>query len=94
MPERRKAELMTLRKPLDWRDCEFVSMANAARIAGRAPGWAQELVTFGSLEARRLPCGGPPVITTASLARFLDAAEPIHRVRPVNGRRPALRVVT
>lgn len=84
---------MELRKPLNWRECDFVSMANAARIAGRAPGWAQELVTVGALEARRLPSGGPPVITTASLARFLDAAEPIHRGQPVPGQRPALRIV-
>ncbi|MEC7763737.1 MAG: hypothetical protein VX874_17670 [Pseudomonadota bacterium] len=85
---------MALMKPLDWRSCEYVSMANASRIAGRSPGWAQELVTFGALKAFRLPSGGPPVVTVESLAAFLDGAEPVPVLKRASGERPHLKVVT
>lgn len=85
---------MVSRKPLDWRSCEFVSLSNAARIAGRAPGWAQELVTTGELECKRLPCGGPPVVTVRSLANFLERAQPAVRLTQKQAGRPALRLVT
>ncbi|WP_131618154.1 hypothetical protein [Roseivivax marinus] len=78
--------------PVDWRECQFVSIANAARIAGREPGWAREAIAAGHLEAVRLPTGGPAVVTVASLRLFLDAAReaaPVHQ----GERGPSLRVV-
>lgn len=84
---------MTHQKPIDCRSCEFVSLANAARIAGREPGWASDLVTAGVLEARRLPSGGPPVVTVESLARFLDDAHPVERSMIRKSDEPPLRLV-
>lgn len=84
---------MNCRKPLDWRSCEFVSFSNAARIAGRSPGWAQELVTTGELEGVRLPCGGPPVVMVKSLITFLDRAQPVGRKAEKPTSRPALKLV-
>ena len=68
----------------DWRQCEYVSLSAAARIAGRSPGWARRALCTGDLEAFRLPTGGPPVVSVASLARLLNAATPIRGedVRP------------
>lgn len=82
-----------LSDPLDWRSCEYVSMANASRIAGRSAGWARGAVTAGDLDVVYLPTGGPPVVTVASLARLLDGTRPLpgHEVGP--GRRPVLRLV-
>ncbi|GLT12070.1 hypothetical protein GCM10007928_43030 [Sulfitobacter porphyrae] len=63
--------------PIHWRQCRYVSMANAARISGRGPGWVREAITVGTLSAVRLPTGGPPVVKVQSLLRLLDAAEPL-----------------
>lgn len=82
------------RQPINWRACRYVSMANAARIAGRSPGWVRECITAGDLSAWRLPTGGPPVVSVSSLRAFLGEAQPIepHAVRA--GRRPTLRLVS
>jgi hypothetical protein len=70
-----------------WRDCEFVSMAEAARIVGRSKSWTQRAVCTGDLEAVWLPTGGPEVVTVASLARLIDRAEPavLHFPKPRPG---------
>lgn len=82
------------RTPIPWQECEFVSMANAARIAGRSHGWVRECITAGELSARRLPTGGPPVVSVASLRALLRAAGYIDGAEVPAGRRPALRLVT
>lgn len=84
----------TQRKPIDWRDCRFVSMANAARIAGRTHGWVRECITGGELDAWRLPTGGPPVVTVQSLRALLEEAQPVEPHAVPAGRKPALRLIT
>lgn len=85
---------MHLRKsPVAWHECEFVSLSNAARIAGRAEGWTREAITSGRLKAVRLPTGGPPVVTVSSLRRLLSEVEPVASENAPAPRRPALRLV-
>lgn len=85
--------MRTLTAPVDWRDCQFISLANAARIAGRSPGWVRGAVTAGDLIAMRLPTGGPPVVTVESLAALLDASTPVPAERVPAGRRSPLQLV-
>ncbi|SFP31525.1 hypothetical protein [Tranquillimonas alkanivorans] len=85
--------MSTLRAPLCWRDCEYVSAANAARIAGRTPGWVRGAIVAGELRAVRLPTGGPPVVTVESLVRLLDSAAPLDGPAVPAGRRSPLRLV-
>ena len=85
---------MEARKPIPWRECEFVSMANAARIAGRSPAWVRRALCIGDLQARTLPTGGPPVVTVASLAELLDASQPAAGENIKPGVRRSLRLVT
>ena len=59
-----------------WRDYEFVSMAEAARIVGRTPSWTRRAIVTGDLEAVVLPTGGPEVVTVRSLAALIDRAGP------------------
>lgn len=75
-----------------WRDCEFVSLTDAARIVGRDTSWTQRALCRGDLEAVRLPCGGREVVTVRSLARFVDRSEPTSGSRRVVSG-PALRLV-
>lgn len=77
-PKRRNA-MQVLQKPIDWRDCEFVSLSNAARIAGRSPTWVRGAICTGDLEGVRLPTGGPEVVTVASLVALLERAERIRQ---------------
>jgi hypothetical protein len=61
--------------PADWRFREFVSLAEAGRIVGRSRQWAAGAVEMGHLEGVRLPTGGPPVVTVASLVRLTSRVE-------------------
>lgn len=58
-----------------WRDYEFVSLAEAARIVGRTSSWTRRAIVTGDLEAVVLPTGGPEVVTVRSLAALVDRAE-------------------
>ena len=71
--------MQTARTLIDWRDCEFVSLANAARIAGRTPSWARNAICTGDLEAVKLPTGGPEVVTVESLRALLQRARQVER---------------
>lgn len=87
--------MQTLRQPLDWRACEYVSLANAARIAGRSPNWVRGAICTGDLEGVQLPTGGPEVVTVKSLVALLDRATRINRqAEEVRGRAPHLQLVT
>jgi hypothetical protein len=65
---------------LPWREREFVSLSDAALIVGRSRTWVESEMVAGRLKFRRLPSGGPAVVTVASLRRLVDASEPV-RVR-------------
>ena len=54
----------------DWRELGAVTLAQAARIAGRSYSWARDRAVDGSLDAIELPTG-PLVVTTASLDALL-----------------------
>jgi hypothetical protein len=62
---------------IDWRDCEFVSLANASRIVGRESGWARNAAAMGELEAVQIPTYGPLVITVCSLKDFIERSRKI-----------------
>lgn len=79
---------------LPWEQCHFVSLANAARIAGRSHGWVRRAVRAGELDAFELTTGGPPVVTVRSLQRFLSEAEPVEPHLVPAGRRTPLRVIS
>lgn len=85
--------MQTLKKPIDWRACAYVSASNAARIAGRTHGWVRGAVTSGQLTAVQLPTGGPPVITVSSLARLIAEAQPVPQRDVRLCARPNLRVI-
>ncbi|MES2335195.1 MAG: hypothetical protein V4551_11040 [Pseudomonadota bacterium] len=69
--------MTALRKPIDWRQCDFISLTNAGRVAGKSAAWARGAVCTGDLQAVRLPNGGAEVITVKSLADFLERVCPI-----------------
>lgn len=71
--------MQVLQRPIDWKDCEFVSLSNAARIAGRSPTWVRGAICTGDLEGVRLPTGGPEVVTVKSLVALLERAERIRQ---------------
>lgn len=71
--------MRVLREQIDWRDCEFVSLANASRIAGRGPNWVRRAICVGDLEAVKLPTGGPEVVTVASLRALLERSRRVER---------------
>ena len=86
--------------PVHWRDCQFVTAANAARIAGRDAAWVLSCLSAGTLEGYRLPAaGGAWCVSSDSLARLLDRAERIDPATvepsPRGGRKgaPVLRLV-
>ena len=54
-----------------WRNLTFVSIAEAAVIAGRSYTWARDRAVDGTLDVRR-PLPGRAFITVASLAAFVD----------------------
>src|SRR5688572_16065634 len=58
--------------PRDWREREFVTLSEAAAIARRSYSWAHDRTISGTLSACHRP-SGPMVVTTSSLARFLDS---------------------
>jgi hypothetical protein len=79
--------MTALRQPIDWRQCDFISLTNAGRVAGKSAAWARGAVCTGDLEAVRLPNGGVEVVTVKSLAAFLDRSHPVQpdefrRTRP------------
>lgn len=85
---------MHARKPvLPWREREFVTVAEAAAIAGRSTTWVRNQFVVGALDERRLPTGGPTVVTVASLARLVDGARPVEPIAPGPRRQAALRIV-
>lgn len=59
--------------PLSWRDCAFLTVQNAAAIAGVSPASLYRFAKEGRLELRRL--GGRTVVETRSLVAILAAAE-------------------
>lgn len=61
-----------LRKPLEWHECEYLSVANAARVVGRSATWARAAICTGDLEAVRLPTGGPEVVSVKSLLALIS----------------------
>lgn len=63
-----------------WRNLAFVSIAEAAVIAGRSYTWARDRAVDGTLEVRR-PLRGRTFITVASLAAIVDN-EPARRLAP------------
>ncbi len=65
------------RKPLDWQDCEFLSLTDAARVVGRSPTWARAAICTGELEAVYLPTGGREVVTVRSLKALVDRSRPV-----------------
>lgn len=66
--------MTALRAPIDWRQCEYISLTNAGRVAGKNAAWARGACCTGDLQAVRLPSGGAEVVTVKSLAAFLDRA--------------------
>lgn len=79
---------------LPWREREFISIGDAALIVGRSRTCVENLITAGQLDARRLPSGGPAVVTVASLLQYVDAAEPLApRVFAATARTPLKLVV-
>lgn len=73
-------------KPLDWKECEYLSLANAARIAGRSATWARAAVCTGDLESVRLPTGGPEVVTVRSVQALLSRSRLIQKTETARGR--------
>lgn len=65
------------RKPLDWQDCEFLSLTEAARVVGRSPTWARAAICTGDLEAVYLPTGGREVVTVRSLKALVSRTRPV-----------------
>lgn len=65
------------RKPLDWQDCEFLSLTEAARVVGRSPNWTRAAICTGDLEAVYLPTGGREVVTVRSLKALVDRSRPV-----------------
>lgn len=57
-----------------WRGRAFVSLAEAAAIAGRSYTWARNRTVDGTLDARRLALDGLTLVTVASLAKLIDEA--------------------
>ncbi|MBX9847492.1 MAG: hypothetical protein K2Z80_37520 [Xanthobacteraceae bacterium] len=57
-----------------WRERAFVSLAEAAAIAGRSYTWARNRTVDGTLEVRRLSMDGLTLVTVASLAKLIDEA--------------------
>lgn len=77
------------RKPLDWQDCEFLSLTDAARVVGRSPTWARAAICTGDLEAVYLPTGGREVVTVKSLKALVSRSHPVnpgdfHRTKPLS----------
>lgn len=74
---------------------EFLTLSDAARIAGRSYSWARTRALLdGRLDVRRFTPGGITYVTSKSLSRLLDTerkqdAKPARR----HGRRPRLRLV-
>lgn len=91
--------MSTLETCKTWRDYEFVSLAEAARIVGRTASWTRRAIVTGDLEAVVLPTGGPEVVTVRSLAALVDRAEPpapaiaTFGAPPTRSGAPALRLV-
>ena len=73
----RDLAMRALRKPIIWHQCNFVSLTNAGRIAGKSAAWARGAVCTGDLQAVRLPNGGTEVITVKSLTEFLGRSRVI-----------------
>jgi hypothetical protein len=84
--------MTALRKPIEWRQCEFLSLTNAGRVAGKSAAWARGAVCTGDLQAVRLPNGGAEVVTVRSLAAFLDRARPVRAEDFGEGRMPSTSV--
>ena len=84
--------MTTLRTPIDWRQCEYVSLSNAGRIAGKSATWARGAICTGDLQAVRLPNGGAEVITVQSLVDFLGGAHPV-RSTPAGPTGPLSRTI-
>jgi len=81
------------RQTLPWQRCQYVSLANTAKIAGRSHGWVRRAVQTGHLDAFELATGGPPVVSVVSLRNLLAASKPIEPHAVPAGRRAPLRVV-
>lgn len=84
--------MTALRKPIDWRQCEYLSLTNAGRVAGKSAAWARGAVCTGELEAVRLPNGGAEVIRVQSLLDFLKRSRPISAADLANARPPTMAV--
>jgi hypothetical protein len=74
-------------KPLDWQDCEFLSLTDAARVVGRSPTWARAAICTGDLEAVYLPTGGREVVTVKSLKALVSRSRPVPQ-QDINSARP------
>ena len=68
--------MSTLRTPVTWEACEYLSLSDAGRIAGKSAAWARGAVCTGDLEAVRLPTGGRDVVTVRSLKALLEKSRP------------------
>lgn len=78
------------RKPLGWlgwQDCQFLSLAEAARVVGRSPTWTRNAICTGELEAVYLPTGGREVVTVKSLQALVDRSRSVPR-QALNSARP------
>jgi hypothetical protein len=77
------------RTPRDWKDCEFLSLAEAARVVGRSSTWTRAAICIGELEAVYLPTGGREVVTVKSLKALVSRSRPVPQqdlavVRPLS----------
>lgn len=81
--------------PLE-KTADFLTLSQAARIAGRSYSWARDRTIGGHLEQRRFSPGGVLHVTAESLSRLLElerkqAARPGSRA--MRNRRSHLRLV-
>lgn len=52
---------------------EFLTLAEAAKIAGRSYSWARDHAIMGRLDIRHSTAGGPVHVSAASLLRVIEA---------------------
>ncbi|SEH79515.1 hypothetical protein SAMN05216228_100850 [Rhizobium tibeticum] len=53
-------------------DANFLTLAEAAKIAGRSYSWARDCAVDGRLDARRFSSGGKIHVTVASLTNVIE----------------------
>jgi hypothetical protein len=64
---------------VNWRECEFVTPAVAAKILGYSVSTIRNLLFNDGLRAVRLARSGPVFVTVKSLIEFIDGAQPVSK---------------